>query len=315
MEDGVQRVILAGGTGLIGQAVAGTLQRQGMEVRILTRGKRDFRFRPARYHWNPLQQVIDTEVFEGADAMILLSGAGIADKPWSRRRKYELMASRVHANRFLAEASKKAGCHYQAVVATSAIGYYGSTGKEPVPETTHPGSGFLAELCVAWEAATREFEPIAQRLVINRIGIVLSGKGGALPKLLRPLSVGLVPVPGSGRQCFPWIHLEDLANLFAFEITGNPLSGPVNAIAPQTVNYYQLARTIRQLVSGKKRILHIPPFLLKLALGGRAGLLLDNTCPDNSKIRYSTFRFQYETLEGALRSIIQKDATRPDKPV
>ncbi|MBI5201318.1 MAG: TIGR01777 family protein, partial [Elusimicrobia bacterium] len=221
------KILVAGGTGFIGRRLCRELGGLGHEVVVLSRKESPppagaARVLAWRGDWS-------AEV-EGAGAIVNLSGAGVADRRWSKARKQEILDSRLQSTRRLVESVRKASKKPEVLVNASGVGWYGDRGAEILTEASTPGGGFLAQVCLAWEAEAAKAEI---RSVFARIGVVLGREGGALPKMLPPFKFGVGGPLGSGRQYMSWIHADDAVGLLRWAIERRELRGPMNDCAPQ----------------------------------------------------------------------------------
>lgn len=262
------RFVIAGASGLIGTHLSATLREAGHEVVALVRREPSS---PAEVRWDPANHRLDPAALSKVDTVINLSGAGIGDRPLTRRRIEELFSSRLDATRTLAEAMGKLDKPPATFISQSGSGYYGDSGSAQLREDAAPGSGILARLCVEWEAAAHQ-APAGVRVVTPRTGIVLSTSGGALGKLLPLLRLGLGGPLGHGRQYWPWITLPDVAASFQF-LAESKVRGPVNVCAPEEADVNAL---IAELASKLHRpaIFRVPSQALRLVLGKLADELL-----------------------------------------
>ena len=300
----LRRAVIAGGTGLVGRPLAQALLAQGLPVAVLTRDPASAQL-PAgasAHGWEELPALV-----EGAGVVINLAGEGIADRRWSTARKTALRDSRIRVTRQLVEAMKDCTRPPEALVNASAIGYYGPRGTESLDEAAGPGTGFLPEVCQAWEAGAVAASAFGVRVVRLRIGVVLAREGGALPKMALPIRLGLGCAVGSGRQGLSWIHRDDLVAMLA-EAAWNPAwEGPYNATAPEPLDN----RTFTRLLA---RRLHRPLWpvpgpvsaaVLRAALGEMAeSLLLQGAFVRPSRALAQGFRFRFPTTESALADLL-----------
>lgn len=264
------RVIIAGGSGFLGRALSERLVQSGHHVILLSRGANSYsdipNLRAAR--WTP-----DGETgpwageLDGADAVVNLAGAGIADGRWTTARKRVLYSSRIQSTRSLAAAMRTVKTRPPVFIQASGIGFYGAhdNGGE-FDERASPGSDFLAGLCVAWEAEAHPLTALGTRVVFSRTGIVLSYRGGALKKMLPPFRLFVGGRIGSGRQTMSWIHLDDWVGLIVWAINNPSVSGPVNVTAPNPVSNAELTRAIGRALH-RPTLFPVPGAALKLALG------------------------------------------------
>lgn len=296
------RLLCAGCTGLIGGRLLAALRARGDELLVLSRDPEAARRRLALddgvavARWDARRDPVDPAWCRERDAIVDLCGAGIADRRWSAARKRELRHSRVDARRSLAAAAEVAGV--PAFIAASGVGIY-PPGTTPADEDAAPGDGFLARLCLDWEAASRAY---AGRSVQLRIGVVFSPDGGALRKLVPRL--GPLAWLGSGRQAFPWIHVDDLVALLLAALDDPAWSGPVNAVAPGPVDLRTVI-TAAGRVTGRWRLpVGVPGWALRLALGELAGMLLSGRPVEPAMARRRGFTWRHADLESALESCL-----------
>lgn len=302
----MQTVVIAGGTGLIGQYLSYLLRGGGFEVLHLSRqanAKAEF----PTFAWNPSEGTFDATPLERADYIINLAGAGIADKPWTAARKRLIIESRTQSAALIEQFLKRSKHHVKAYIAASAIGYYGNrAADEYLDENAAAGQGFLAESTLAWENATQKIAQLGIRTVAFRIGIVLSTKGGALEKMLIPFRFLLGTYFGDGKSFYSWIHIEDMANLFVFAIQNNTLNGIYNAVAPNPVTNYALTAAIRDASKRPALLMPAPAFALRLAMGELATVVLNGNRVSAEKILSAGFVFKFPNVTAALADIIKR---------
>lgn len=289
------RIVLAGASGLIGTALRASLRAAGHSVTVLVR-------RPARTadeaRWAPQDGRLDPTVLAGTDAVVCLAGAGIGDHRWSEAYQRTLVRSRVDPVATLTRALVEAGGP-RVFLAASAVGYYGDTGDREVTESAGPGSGFLAELCVRWEAAAAPARDAGVRVVPLRTGLVLSGDGGLL-KRLRPLvRAGVAGRLGSGRQFLPWILLADEVRAIQF-LLEHEVSGPANLTGPAPVRNVEFMAALGRVLH-RPTVLPTPGFALRIALGEFASDVLAGQRALPAKLLDAGFRHEHAELESALR--------------
>ncbi len=295
------RVLITGGTGLVGTVLTKLLVENGHEVAHLSRssGEGDVK----TFTWDIAKRQIDQEAIEWADAIIHLAGAGVADKRWSVDRKAEILHSRTHSTQLLREAIDRASDKPKAFISASAIGLYGAdTGDILLDESAPVGDDFLAQVVQAWEHEVAQIETLGLRTAMIRIGIVLAKEGGALPQMLQPP----VAAPlGSGDQYMSWIHIQDLAEIFLFALT-HEIKGPYNAVAPHPETNRDLTQKAAK-AKGKFFLgISVPGFLLKLILGEMAQIVLGGSKLSAQKITAAGFQFKYPRVEDALGDIFSK---------
>src|ERR1051326_8534843 len=295
------RVLITGASGLIGSALRGALRREGHEAVALVR-------RPVRgaaeVQWNPA--AVDAAPFEGADAVVHLAGENIAGGRWTAERKQKILDSRKDGTRNLAQSIAAAGRKPEVLVSASAVGIYGNRGDEVLTESSASGDGFLAGVSRAWEEALAAARAAGVRVVSPRIGVVLDGKGGALPKMALPFKFGAGGRVGSGKQWMSWITLDDLVRLLIFAMTTDALRGPMNAVAPQSVTNREFTRALARVLH-RPAIFPAPAFALRLAMGQMADeLLLASQRVEPKVAMEAGFRFQYPQIESALRHVLSE---------
>lgn len=301
---GVLRVHVTGSSGLVGRRLCLSLQDNGHEVRRLVRRKDETG--PRALLWNPAGDQVDQAVLEGADVVVHLAGENIADKRWSDKQKRVIRESRTTSTANLARTIAAMENPPATFVCASAIGFYGSRGDEQLDESSEPGEGFLADVCKGWENACEPARQAGVRVVNVRTGMVLSGDGGALAKMLTPFRMGVGGVLGSGKQYMSWIEVDDLVRLIVFSMTATSLKGPVNAVAPKPVTNKEFTKTLGRVL-GRPTIMPMPAFAARLAFGEMADeLLLSSARVYPKQAEESGFRFLHADLESALRHTLDK---------
>jgi hypothetical protein len=293
------KVLVTGSTGFIGSALVTALADAGHPITRLVR-------RPAvagEVRWDPAAGSIDAGGLEGHDTVVHLAGENIAGR-WSAAKKQRIVSSRVGGTRLLAEALAKLSRRPRALICASAIGYYGNRGDEKLREDSPPGRGFLAESCIAWEAAAKPAADAGLRVAHLRIGVVLHPSGGALKQMLLPFKLGLGGVVGSGQQYMSWIALDDLVAIIQHALANEALRGPANAVAPNPVTNREFTQALGKVVS-RPTILPMPAFGVRLLFGEMGDeLLLSSARVEPARLAASGFRFAYPQLEGALRHLL-----------
>ena len=292
-------VLITGGTGLIGQALRQALVAEGHRVSILSRSGGDFT-------WDVRKGYFQPEALVGVDAVVHLAGAGIAEKRWTAARKKELIGSRVDSSALLIHALKTVPNQVRVVVSASAIGNYGAdSGELNCEETSLAGADFLAECTQAWEASVAGVEALGIRLVKFRIGLVLSAKGGIFPVLCRPIRYLVGAVLGSGKQWQSWIHVNDLVVMFLLGLRDESLKGVFNAVSPGAIRHREMTQKIARAMHSPLLMPPVPGFLLRLALGEMACLVLGGNLVSAEKIqKEGKFTFTYTRLEDALKELL-----------
>lgn len=295
-------VLITGGTGLIGGHLCSKLNSKGFSVKLLSHrpGHTDSSF-PV-FKWDLKKRTIDPHALDGITHIIHLAGAGIADKPWTKDYKKEILESRVLSAELLFNALQQHKHQVEAVISASATGYYGDTGAMEVSESSEPGQDFLSKVCLQWEKAIEEIGTLNIRTVSIRTGIVLTKEGGALPQLAFPVKLGLGAPLGEGDQYIPWIHIDDLVEIYIKALEDKTMRGPYNAVAPEPVTNAEITKALASVLHKPLWLPAIPGWILKIVLGEKADLILKGA-KVSSKIESAGFRFIYPHLKKALGNI------------
>lgn len=292
------KVLLTGGTGFVGNRLVNGLVAAGHGVSVVTRTPE--RHRTARAGVDYVGWLPSLERYH---AVVNLAGAPIFGTRWTEAVKREIRDSRVEATRRIVEGLRASQRRPAVLVSASAIGWYGDRGDEPLTEGSEPGTGFLAEVCRAWEQEALEAEELGVRVVRVRIGVVLGPSGGALQQMLLPFKLGLGGPIGSGAQWFSWVHLRDLVALFVRAVADEGMRGVFNGTAPNPVTNKEFTRTLGRVLH-RPTIVPLPPIALRLRFGEAAEVLTaSQRCLPEAALR-AGFGFQFGTLEGALRDIL-----------
>jgi hypothetical protein len=295
-------VLVSGASGFIGSALVPTLTAGGHTVTRLVRSTP----RPgqAEIPWNPAARSIGTPALEGLDAVVHLAGDNIASGRWTAAKKASIRNSRVQGTSVLCEALAQLVKPPKALLCASAIGYYGDRGETTLREESPPGTGFLAAVCQAWEAATAPAVQRGIRVVHLRFGVVLSPTGGALAQMLTPFRLGLGGAVGTGQQYMSWIALDDVLGAIHHALSTAALQGPVNVVAPQAVTNQAFTTTLGKVLRRPAR-LPLPAFAARLLFGEMAdALLLASTRVAPVRLVASGYTFHYPELEAALQHLL-----------
>jgi uncharacterized protein len=302
------KVLVSGSSGLVGSALLPALGGAGHQIVRLVRS----RPRPgeASILWDPSAGRLDVAGLEGLDAVVHLAGESVASGRWTSGKKARIRDSRVGGTKLLSESIARTSRPPRVLVCASAIGYYGNRGDEVLLEDSPPGNDFLAEVCRAWEAAAEPATRKGLRVVPLRFGVILSGAGGALAKMLPPFRLGLGGVLGSGRQYMSWISIDDAVGAILHALATEPLRGPVNAVAPQAVTNLVFTKTLGRVLS-RPTIVPMPAFAARAAFGEMAdALLLSSARVEPARLKATAYRFRHPDLEGALRHLLSPGGNR-----
>jgi uncharacterized protein (TIGR01777 family) len=311
----MMRIAVTGATGLIGAKLVADLRADGAEVTALSRDPERARAQLQRdapgalraFAWDPLAESAPAAALEGRDAVVHLAGENIAQR-WSARAKRALRDSRVLGTRNLlaglrALGEEAGGQRPAALVSGSAIGYYGAHGEEPLDEDAPPGSDYLAQLCVEWEAQAFAARELGMRVAAIRTGVVLDRGGGALAKMLPPFRLGLGGPIAGGRQYVSWIHPDDHVGIVRAALADERWSGPVNATAPAPVTNRELAHALGRALH-RPALLPVPGVALGALYGEMAQVVTTGARVLPARALVLGYEFRYPQLAGALTAAL-----------
>lgn len=299
------KVLITGGSGLIAGHLSKKLKNNNYEVVFLSRKElRDKTFKT--YTWNPENQIFDRSVLSSVDYIIHLTGANIGEKRWTKKRKREIVDSRINTGNLLFHAIKENNHPLKAFISASAVGYYGSVTNQTVyNEEDPPSNDFLALTCKRWEEMANKFADLKIRTVKIRTGIVLSKNGGIVKRIITVLKFRIAPVMGKGNQYMPWIHIDDLCNIYLKAIEDTNMLGSYNAVAPDFKTNIDFVKSF-SLVFGKSCLLiHIPAVIFKLFFGEMSIILLKGSRVSPDKIINCGYNFIFPGLANALGNLIK----------
>lgn len=299
-----KNILIAGATGLVGEQLTAKLLADGHQVAIFSRKalqRKDVKV----FLWDVYKQNIDDAAFAGIDTVINLTGEGIADEPWTTQRKQQIIDSRVKSAELIFAAIGRTGAPVKSYISAAAVGFYGDRADEILNEESTPGEGFLSECCVAWENAADKGIALGIRVVKIRIGIVLSGKGGALAAMEKPVQYFAGAALGSGKQWMPWIHVTDLVNIFVKATEDQLMFDVYNAAAPSPVTNKTFTKVLAKVLHRPTWPFNVPKFVLKAVMGERSILPLLSNNTSAQKILDTGFQFKYLALDQALKAIYE----------
>jgi uncharacterized protein len=299
------RIVITGGSGLIGSAVAREMGGAGHEVVVLTRDKSRVKDLPANtraVQWDGRTGEGWAPLLDSDTAIVHLAGESIAAGRWTESRKRRIRASRVESGVAVLAAIRQAKEKPKTLLQGSAVGIYGPCGDEVVTEGHPPGTGFLADVCVDWEASTAEAESLGVRRAVLRTGVVLSGDGGALPKMSLPFRLGVGGPLGGGRQWLPWIHLADEVGAIRFLLEREEARGPFNLTAPQPLTNRGFSRALGKALH-RPSLAPAPGFALRLVLGEMAAMLLEGQRAVPQRLFEMGYAFRFPEALQALRNL------------
>lgn len=298
-----QKILITGGTGLVGSVLIPMLKAKGHQIVVLSRSKKEHPDYEV-FEWDYKREYIEDGAFNGVDTIMHLAGAGVADAKWTPERKEEIYNSRTKTSLLLFNELQKIDHQVKTFVAASAIGYYGdNTGNQLIREKAPVGQDFLAHVTDAWETATNKISTLGIRLVQLRIGVVLSKAGGALIELLKPP----VAAPlGNGKQYMSWIHIADLAQLFIDAMENEGYVGPYNAVAPKPETNRDFTKKAAKAFGKVFLPIPVPALVLKIMLGEMAAIVLGGSRISSYKIEEAGFKFRFPKLEQAVEDLSSK---------
>ncbi|MCE3281035.1 MAG: hypothetical protein K0S44_3226 [Bacteroidetes bacterium] len=302
----METVLITGASGLIGKHLSTFLKKRGYNVIHLNRYAAENN-NYKTFIWNVSKGTIDDDAVANADYIINLAGAGIADKRWSKERKEEIINSRTKSIQLLAESIHRNKNKIKAFISVSAIGFYGAITSDKIfNEDDLHGNDFLGNTCYLWENETKLIESHDIRTVIFRLGVVLSDDGGALEKMIPAVRLGFGSPLASGRQFMPWIHIDDLCELFVMAIEEKKMSGTYNAVAAEHTTNKDFMKTIAEILHKPFFFPNVPEFILKLLFGEMAQMLLNGNRVSSHKIENTGFKFKFRKLKDALENLLAK---------
>lgn len=294
-------VLITGANGMVAKSLSKIL-KDDFKIRFLTRNKTNNN----EFKWNLETGFIDVNSFTNVKHIIHLAGAGIANKRWTNNRKEIILSSRVNSAKLILNTLKEHKIKITSFISASAIGYYGTeTTKFIFKEKTEKGNDFLSDVCFHWEKEAERFksENVSKRIIILRMGIVLSNKGGVLKKMMLPIKYFVGAVLGRGNQYIPWIHLNDLSFMIKYLLKNPKLQGVFNAVAPEHVTNKEFTLELAKQMNKPIFLPNIPNLVVRLIFGSSSILLLKGSRVSSDKIIEKGFRFKHSNLNNALQNL------------
>ena len=296
------KVLITGGSGLVGSALTKKLMNENINVVHLTRNKSS-KHDVKNYEWDWRKNEIDDKCFNDVTDIVHLAGANIAEKPWTLKRKKEIVKSRVLTARLIKSRLTKLNHPINSFISASGVGYYGAiTNSKIYKENDNSYKDFISDCCVQWENAVNQFNTTT-RTVILRLGIVLDKNEGALAKMSSTIKNRIGSPLGSGNQYMPWIHLDDAVDMFFYSLTNPKTNGTFNAVASEHINNDFFTQKLAKQLNKKIWLPNVPSFAIKLIYGELANIILEGIRVDNQKIINNGFTFKFNTLKEALKDI------------
>ena len=298
------KILVTGSTGLVGSMLVPSLKAQGHEiVRLVRSTPQDG---ATEIYWNPEKGTLDGQELEGFDAVVHLAGENLAEGRWTDEKKRRIRESRTKGTQLLSETLAGLTEKPEVLVSASAVGFYGSRGDELLTEQSAAGEDFLAGVCREWELATVASANSGVRVVHLRFGVILSGEGGALKKMLLPFRMGVGGKLGNGKQYLSWIAIDDAVGAIEHALTHDTVRGAVNAVAPEPTTNYEFTKTLGSVLS-RPTIFPVPAFAARLAFGEMAdATLLASQRVEPVRLKETGYSFKYPQLEGALLHVLHK---------
>ncbi|MBZ5623528.1 MAG: TIGR01777 family oxidoreductase [Acidobacteriia bacterium] len=297
------KITISGASGLIGRRLLKSLAADGHSLNVLSRHAGTNMPGGVRLSvWDPPKGEPPAESLRDSDAVIHLAGEAVAQR-WTAHAKQQIRDSRVTGTRNLVEALAKLTRRPATLICASAVGYYGSRGDETLVESSAPGSGYLSEVCTAWEQEATAAEALGMRVVRVRTGLVLDARGGALRRMLPPFRMGAGGKLGNGKQWMSWIHVQDLVGLFQFALD-HPVRGPMNGVAPYPVINADFTKALAAAVK-RPAIFPVPGFALRLLFGEMAEILLASQRVLPKEAEAAGFPFRFAQLGPALADVLK----------
>lgn len=303
----MEKVLITGGTGMLGTALTKRLVEEGYEVIILTRKKRPAGGNIFYTAWDAEKGFIEEDAIRNADHIVHLAGANLAEGRWTEKRKKIFRDSRVKTGELLVKSLRDMPNKVKTIVSASAIGYYGPDPSIPNPapfrEDAAPNNDFLGTLVQQWEGAIRPVEQLDKRLVVFRFGILLSTTGGAYEAFRKPLGFGLSTVLGNGRQVVSWLHIDDATGMILAALRNESIKGVYNAVAPHPVSNKELMKSLACHLAPKHIQVPVPAIFLKIGLGEMSIEVLKSATVSAEKIMKAGYQFEYPDIDAAIRKL------------
>ena len=287
---------------MIGRAITGELLGRGYSVSHLSR-KPGNNPKVRTYLWDVYKGYIDENCLDGVDTVLHLAGENIAGKRWTDKRKKEIIDSRTQSIALIYELIKSRPNQVNTIISASATGYYSDRGDELLTENSPPNEDFLAQCCTQWEQAVDEGKGLGLRIVKFRTGVVLNKKEGALAEMAKPVKLCLGAPFGSGQQWMPWIHWQDVVDMYLYAMEDINLSGVYNMAAPNPVTNQQFTKALAGELRRPVWPINVPAFVFRLLMGEMSTIVLGSTRVSAEKIERDGFSFKYPELSGAIREI------------
>lgn len=299
----MSKVLISGGSGLVGTKLTEILIEKGYEVAILSTRKKFSHKNAEVFYWNIEKGEIEEAAFENTEHIIHLAGAGVADSRWTESRKKEIYDSRIDTTKLFYKYLSNKKYNVKTFISTSAIGIYEKDSGEVLKENTPPANNFLANVCIDWEKEAKAIENLGVKVAIIRTGIVLDLNGGAMKEMLKTAPFFLSTL-GSGEQIYSWIHIDDLCRMYIHALENKNVQGAFNGVAPNPVSQKKIMEVIKAEKNILAPILPAPSFALKIALGEMSEVVLGSQNCSAEKIMKTGFEFKFDTIQKAIQHLV-----------
>jgi uncharacterized protein (TIGR01777 family) len=296
----MDKILITGGTGLVGSHLTTLLRSKGHEVVMLSRKAGEHKGIKL-YEWNPTKGTIDIKAFDGVNKIVHLAGAGVADHRWTKNYKQQIIDSRVLSTQLLVDTIRNHNLTPEVLVSTSAIGIYGNQVRGEADEQSEPGISFLADVCKQWE---KPLQNNSYRTAIIRVGVVLAKESGFIPQVAAPIKWGVGAALGSGKQLMSWIHIDDLCHMYECALNQSNISGVYNAVAPLPVSNTEITKQMALRLKRPLILPNVPEFTLRMLFGEITDTLLANQHIKPTRFTQAGFNYQYPTLNLALDNLL-----------
>ena len=301
------KVIITGGTGLVGRHLCKKLQEKGYDVAILSR-KTKKEAEILTYTWDLDKNEIEKEAIDKTDFIIHLAGTDIGKKRWTAKRKQLIADSRIKTGQLIFNKIKNTQHDLNAFISASATGYYGTMTSDKIfSEIDMPADDLLGQTSKKWEQMTDKFIELGIRTVKIRTGVVLTKRGGALSKIIIPIKMGMGFAMGTGKQFLPWIHIDDLCGIYIKAIEDSQMKGAYNAVSPEHITNREFTKTLAHILNKPFWSPNIPALVMKLIFGKMSQILLQGSRVSSEKIQAAGYKFLFPNLEGALKQLMHEE--------
>lgn len=302
-----KNILISGGSGFVGSHLTNLLIQKGYSVSILSRSEKQNTDDISYFKWDVSNQTIDEDAVLQADYIVHLAGENIAEKRWTPKRKASIIDSREQSTHLIYSVLRKNNKKLDAFISASAIGIYGAIdGEEICTENTPPANDFLGITCKKWEDSVDFIEKLNIRTVKIRTGLVMGKDEGFLKKLIPIFKYGFGSALGSGKQYMPWIHIDDLCNIYLEAIVNTNMNGAYNAAIDDNTNNTFFSKTLAKVFGYSIWLPNVPAFVIKLAMGEMSKIVLNGRRVSSEKIEKLGFQFQFKSLEAALKNCLTK---------